>query len=303
MNASQELKKKLLVVSKTGVILQEILAVIAGTKPCFIMDLNEKRKRIIIREFPELSIECKQKIIVNRKITVCVLSKKKEIAKEAINFFTVARCNLQKTGELLGYPKCCIKSHFHFVKHGLQHYSPVVTYQSYQNSKQFNFLTNNILNFSTRLYTKEDYKKLDQYFLLNKRSPIPLTYLQFISHIPCSYNCQESIKIGKEIDALLKKYVPQIEKVVKYTLSKPILFFDLFKWIILDGYVRENILFYKKIIPPVSPTDFLLFSKIIRGNKIIIREKTIEIFKDNLSIYSYFKKDKKDGFILDFKEK
>ncbi len=302
MNTSQKLRKKLLNVSKTGVILQEILAVIAGIKPCFTMDLNEKRKRIIIREFPELSIECKQKIIANKQITVCALSKKKEIAKEAVNSLT-ARKDSEKIGKLLGYPECCIKNHSYFFQHNLQRYSPIVTYQSYQNSKQFNFLTNNLLNFSTRLYTKEDYEKLEQYLLLNKRFPIPIVYLQFISHIPCSYNCQKSIKTGKEINALLKKYAPEVEKVVTYTLSKPILFFDVFKWVILDGYVRKNTLFYKKVILPISPIDFSLLNKIIKGNKIVIKEKKIEILKNNSSLYSYLKKDKTDGFILDFKEK
>jgi len=302
MDASQKLKKELLNVSKSGVILQEILPVIAGVKPSFIMDLDEKRKRIILSEFPELNINCKQKIIVNKRKTVCAFSKKKRIAEETINSFVVGK-DPEKIGRLLGYPECCVKSHSYFFRHNLQHHSPIVVYQSYRNSKRLNFLTNNLLNFSSRLSNREDYRRLREYSILNEHFPIPLIYLQFISHIPCSYDCEESIKMGKEIDALLKKYTPEVEKVVKYTLSKPILFFDVLEWIIFDGYVRGNILFYKKVIPPISSIDFSLLNKITKGNKIIIREKKIEIFKDNLSIYSYFKKDKTDGFILDFKEK
>lgn len=302
MGISQQLKKAASNISKTDIIIQEILGVVAGIKPCFIKNLNEKESKLIIDKFPELSMEQVKGIgIENCCEIVYGISKKRQIAKQVINSF-LAEKNTMKTGSLLGYPECCVRNHFYFVKHNMQHQHPKVIYQSHKKSKKYSFLTNNLFNFTSRLNGKEDFRKQKRYFSLNKNFSIPIYYLQFISHIPCSYDCQESIKIGKKIRSLLKKYAPKIEKVVTYTLSKPVLFFNLFKWIIFEGYVKENTLFYKKVIPPISLIDFSLLNKIMRGNKIVTNRKRIKIFKDNLLLYSYSKKDETDGFILDFKE-
>lgn len=302
MNTSQQLKRAVSISPKTGLILQEVLGVIAGIKPCLIVGLTKKGRELITREFPELTLECRKKtIVVNRREMIYALSKKREMTKRVINSFVIEK-NPERTGELLGYPKCCIKNHLYFFERDMQYQHPRVVYQTHINSQKHSFLTNNLFNFSTRLEKKEDFERQGQYLSLNKNYPFHPFYLQFISHIPCSYDCQESIKIGKRIQLLLKEYAPEIEKVVTHTLSKPVLFFDLFKWVIFDGHVKENTLFYKKVIPPISLIDFSLLNKIMRGNKITASDSEIKISKDNLPLYSYFKQNKTDGFILDFKE-
>jgi len=42
--------------------------------------------------------------------------------------------------------------------------------------------------------------------------------------------------------------------------------------------------------------------KIKKGNKIIVADSKIEIFKDNSNLFTYQKKNEADGFILDFSE-
>jgi len=301
MTTSEQLKKAVLVSFKTGIILPEILAVLAGIRPCLTCGLTKKQKELITRVFPELTIECKKETIANRQIMVCAISKEKQTAKQVINSFVVEK-DPEKTGRLLGYPECCIRNHLYFFERNIQYQHPRIIHHSYKNSKKRNFLTNNLFNFSTRLKDKKDLKRQDKYLSSNKDYPFHPYYLQFISHIPCSYDCQESIKMGERIQLLLKEYAPDIEKVISFTLSKPVLFFDLFKWVILDGHIeRNNILFYKKVIPPISLINFSLLNKIRRGNKIIADDNKIEIFKDNLLLYSYQKKDLTDGFVLDFK--
>ena len=302
MNLSKQLKKAIIIVPKTNLILQEFLVVLGGEKPVLTVVFNNKSEKDLIKSnFPELAVICHYRIVDGKKENICAISKNKSLATETVDcIYEGKEHNL--IGQLLGYPECCIKNHLYFFQHNLQHCSPIVTYQSYQNSKQFNFLTNNLLNFSTRISNKGDYERFKRYYGLNKHFPIPLKYLQFISHIPCFYNCQESIKIGKKIRSLLREYAPKIEEVVTYTLSKPVLFFNLFKWVIFKGYVKENILFYKKVIPPISLIDSPLLNRIKEGNKILADDNKIEIFKDNLLLYFYSKKDKTDGFILDFKE-
>jgi hypothetical protein len=302
MNLSKQLKKTIIIVPKTNLILQEFLAVLAGRKPVLTLVFSNKSEKDLIKSnFPELAIICHYRIVDGKKENICAISKNKSLAAKTVNcIYKGKEHNL--IGQLLGYPECCIKNHSYFFQRNLQHSSPIVTYQSYQNSKQFNFLTNNLLNFSTRISNKEDFEKLRRYYGLNKNFPIPLKYLQFISHIPCSYNCRESIKLGKEVDGLLKKYIPNVEKIVRYTLSKPILFFDIFKLVIFDGYFEKGVLYYKKVIPPFFLLDNLLMKKIKDGNKIIVNKQKITIFKDNLKLFSYQKKNKTDGFILNFSE-
>ena len=100
----------------------------------------------------------------------------------------------------------------------------------------------------------------------------------------------------------MKKYAPKTEKIIRYTLSKPVLFFELFKLVVFDGYVKKNILYYKGIIPPYFLLKKSLMDKIKKGNKIIVTKNKVEIFKDNLNLFTYQKKNEADGFILDFKE-
>ncbi len=302
MAFSKELKEKIKKISQTSLILEEFLAVIDDIKPVLIMESHkEKEKKLIKSNFPELFLTCNHKFIAGKQINVYAISRVKSLAEQAIECF----CKKEDPylmGKLLGYPECCIKKYYFFLNHSLQYNSPLITRQSFKKTKNFNFLTNNLFNFSTRLNAKEDFNNFRQYYFLNKKFPIPIRQLQFISHVPCSYSCEKSIKIGKEIDCLLKEYDPRVEKIVKYTLSAPILFFDIFKLVVFDGYFKDSILYYKKIIPPLFLTDGLLMKEIKKGNKIIANEKEIKIFKNNFEIFSYRKKNEMDGFILDFSE-
>jgi len=204
-------------------------------------------------------------------------------------------------GKLLGYPQCCVNNYLSYMRQGFHHDFSLITHETYQSSKKFNFLVNNLLNFSTRV-SNEGAGDLMQYYQLNKNpsSSIPGHYFQFISHIPCSYDCPESIQIGGQIDLLLKKYAPKIEKEVKYTLSKPILFFDLFELIIFDGYVENGILEYNKILPPIFPVNKELLDNIKNGNRIAVSDREIKVFKNTLCLFTYRKKNIRDGFIIDF---
>ena len=303
MTISEELKKAVEFVPETSLVLSEFLAVIAGKKPVLAMTFHDKLQiRLIKSNFPDLAVFCSKRVWkVGKQQEVCAISRDKSLAKQAAEYLNLG---IEEQGQLLGYPKCCVKKHQYFSARGLALNSSLVTYQSYQNTKKCNFLTNNLFNFCSRLGAKkENFELLNKYHhLYYKKFPIPPWNLQFISHIPCSYDCKESIKIGKEIDSLLKEYAPKIEKIVKYTLSKPILFFDLFKLVIFDGYLKKGILYYKKIIPPFFLIDDLLMEKIKSGNRIIVDNKKIEILKDDSTLFIYQKKSEVDGFILDFSE-
>jgi len=303
MTISKQLEKATKLIPKTNLILQEFLAVMAGRKQVMITNFNSKSEEELIKSnFPELAIIYGKKNIAGAQRDICIISRNRSLAEKTMKCFCKGG-NYNLMGQFLDYPKCCINKYLYFSYHNQEYEFPLVTYKTCQNTKRYSFLTNNLFNFTSKIKTEKDFKKQAQYFTLNKDFPIPLFYLQFISHIPCSYDCKESIKIGKKIDSLLKKYAPETEKLVKYTLSKPVLFFDLFKLIVFDGYFKNNVLHYSKIIPPFFLVDNSLMKKIKKGNKIIVDKEEIKIFKDNLKIFFYKKKNKMNGFILNFGEK
>ncbi len=302
MNISSQLKKAANLIPRTRLVLQEFLAVLAEKKPAMIYAVESDDIKLIKNNFPQINIVCHDQIIWNKKIPICALSKDRSLAKKAINIFcSKSRGNFELLGDLMGYPKCCVQSHLKYCGQSKQLDFSLITHQTYKSSKKCNFLVNNLLNFSTRVGGKKSNDFL-QYLELNKNIAIPHRYFQFISHDPCRYDCQESIKIGKEINSLLKEYAPKIEKIVKYTLSKPILFFDLFKLVIFEGYFKKGVLYYQKIIPPFFSIDNSLMKKIENGNRIIVNNKKIKILKDDSTLFVYQKKSEADGFILDFSE-
>ncbi len=303
MTISGELKKGVELIPKTSLVLSEFLAVMAGKKPVLTIGFhNKSEKELIKSNFPNLTLFCSKIVLGGKQQEVCAISKNKSLAKQTVEYFCNGKHHLM--GSLLGYPECCIKKHLYFFYRKLQLNSPLVTYQSYRNTKKCNFLTNNLFNFSSRVGCKrEQLEPYDQYRSLNdKKFFIPSWNLQFISHIPCSYDCKESIRIGREIDSLLKEYAPDVEKIIRYTLSRPILFFELFKLVVFDGYLKEGILYYNEIIPPYFLLENPLMEKIKKGNKIIVTDSKVEIFKDNSNLFTYQKKNEADGFILDFSE-
>lgn len=302
MTIPEELKKVEELIPRTSLILPEFLAVVAGHKSTLSVTFrSQSEKKLVKFHFPKLAIICNNVLISGKRVNTCIISRNKSLAEQAIKCFYDDN---RKMGQLLGYPECCIEKYLQvFIPGRMNINSPIITYQSCRNTKKLNFLTNNLFNFSSRVgRKKKELTSHQQYFELNKDFPFFLQHLQFISHIPCSYGCKESIKIGEEIDSLLKEYAPNIEKIIRYTLSKPILFFNLFKLVVFDGYLKEGILYYNKLTPPYFLLENPLMEKIKKGNRIIVGDKEIRIFKDNLSLFTYKKKNEADGFILDFGE-
>jgi hypothetical protein len=301
MDISRKLKRAAEFAPKTSLVLSEFLAVVAGEKAVLAVTFpDESQVKLIKSKFPDLIVSCSKKVFFGKQ-QVCAVSKNKSLAKQTAEYLDLG---IEEQGKLLGYPKCCVEKHQNLCKNSLGLNSSLRIYQSYQGTKKCNFLTNNLFNFCSRLgKKKENFEFLNKYYHLNeKHFPIPLWDLQIISHIPCSYDCKASIKIGKKIDFLLKKYAPATEKIIRETLSRPVLFFDLFKLVLFDGYLKKNILYYKKIVPPYFLLENPLMKNIKNGNKIIVHDNKIEIFKNNLSLFIYQKKSKTDGFILDFSE-
>jgi hypothetical protein len=107
--------------------------------------------------------------------TYCIITKKIEYAQEYHVAFD--KGNHEKQGKLLGFPKCCTAF---FKKNWPEYFDPMPQ------------IAENSLNFISH-----DWGKL---YYPNTYSIPVLRYigLRIGFHIPCSFNCQESIKIANE---------------------------------------------------------------------------------------------------------
>jgi len=301
---SDNFKKAVKVIPDTNIQLQEFMALLAGIRPAIRhtakpMDLDK-----IKENFPELFCYLSNDYFGN-KTNACILAKDKKTLDIMIdNVFSKDHTHFKQVleGELLGYPDCCIKHHTKYVENKKIHDLDASIYDCFKNSKKCSPYINNLLSFSTRIRTEEDLEKRKQFDSLYSDRLLPNYSLTFISHMPCRFDCKKSIEIGKRVGVLLKKYCPKIEKSLISILSKPILYFSVFDLYIFDGYVRGQVLYYKKILPPYFPVDPLLLEKINEGNMIWANEKQIVVMKDNKTLYRYVKKREEDGFIVDFGE-
>lgn len=149
---------------------------------------DESQKNSIQSLFPKLKFRCSENRWLGSHL-VCAISKKESLAKEAAEYLSN---QIDKQGEMLGYPKCCTRQHMDLSIRGFGLNASVSIYESYRKSRKFSFLTNNILNFYSRLGKEENnFGNLRKYNNQNKSFPIPLMDIQFISHIPCRYDCEE----------------------------------------------------------------------------------------------------------------
>jgi len=197
-----------------------------------------------------------------------------------------------KFGKLLGYPDCCIKD---FIKNLDKEKD--YTILSYKNTKgKTSFFCNNIFNFDSKLDSKNTLKIFeDNYKLFNK-----FNNLFLIRHVPCSFDCKESIKIGKKTLEILKKEMPEFTEKIVNAIKRPILYFDYFNWIVFDGEVNGNELKYNQVLPHESLFQKHKIKKIKEGNKLVVSDNKIDIFKNNKILFEIKKEDKFKGIIFDF---
>jgi len=121
-----------------------------------------------------------------------------------------------------------------------------------------------------------------------------------IFHTPCSFNCSGSRKIGQTILRELKKEEPAYASTVEEILKKPVLFFDDFNWVVLNGKTinaKKGIVEYDSIAGPKSLYPTKEFEK---GNKIEVGESEITLFKDEKEIKKIKNKNKLGCVLLPF---
>lgn len=206
------------------------------------------------------------------------ISKSKKSAREAkqieYDIFLKKEISYKKPlrfARLMGYPKCCFDSWWEL--RGV--HSPAETGQvEYRASKrtegEFSFYLNNLI--------RGDY------------------YL--IAHHPCSYQCQPSIKYAKKVLGAIKAVDPLVAKKIVTLLKFPVIkFLKRGRYLrLIDGHLING----QSVIYRTCEGDESFIQKFIKGNKLQIEKDRIKIFRDNLLVGIYHKRNEFDGVIFPF---
>jgi len=287
---------------KYDVLLNEILGVAYGTKPSVLYALEDRTVEEFKQIFPNLYFlnggygsnpVDKQNHTPNYAIAKDETTAKDLIEAQNINDHI-------SLGRLLGYPECCIRNHYN---RSFSTGSKEMIIRSCENSKNFSYLLNNIFNFHSRLNdSKEHFDKFSIYGKQNAYVPRLISQLELISHIPCSYDCEDSIAIGEEARSLMQEYFPEETLRIEATLRKKILFFNMFEWIVFDGdVISKKELRYKDVVWPISLIDKNFILNLKKGNIIKLLEENVQVFNNDKHVYTFEHPLRDKGIILDFK--
>ncbi len=214
-----------------------------------------------------------------------------------ISFMRDDNENHVRVGNLLGYPECCSKS---YSEQSLK--SPELRvrdnyYEAVVNSKRFHPFNNNTFCF----YSKGDiYKGKERLDKKHDETFLNFEYPYFISHLPCSFDCKGSLEYGKKVYGALKAEDPDAAELMLSILSKPVLFFGPFDFIVFEGEADRKELYYRGILPPLSLIDDDKLAKFIDGDRLTVFDDEIKVFKGDKVIHTIEKREKEDGFIIPF---
>jgi hypothetical protein len=193
---------------------------------------NKLELKVIIREFRQIY---GQKL--ENSLTHAYYSLDKELCIEA--FDAEKRGDRQKFGQLLGYPECCIDNFIKNLVEGVDY-----TLLSLKNVRtKPSFYCNSLFVFDSKLNSFQMKTYFDNHKLL--RSPHKLF---LIRHVPCSFDCKHSIKIGKTTLKLLKNNSPDLAATIVNALKRPVLYWNYFEWVIFNGRQQGNTIKYDGIL-------------------------------------------------------
>ncbi len=184
-------------------------------------------------------------------------------------------------GRALGYPECCI-DFFRRYNNWFKYSNPSEAYKhtpKMQGKAVGSYYCNN--------------------FLMDK------TY-SFIHHIPCSYQCQSTIALGKKVEDAISAMEPNFIIEAKGMLKKPLLVFAEQHFIIFEGWLEregdEEIIHYRNaqyVTNPSRPEESMSIKQFLaKGDRITISAKEISI-KEGDDIIKAIRKNER-WFALDF---
>ena len=149
------------------------------------------------------------------------------------------------------------------------------------------FYCNNIFVFDSKLRSNDI-----GIFLKNTEifSNDDVRNLFLIRHVPCSFDCKESMKIGNITLKLLKNNFPDLTGKIVRVLKNPVLYWNYFEWIILNGRTKCDCIEYKELLDYKSLVEKQIKIMVENGNTIKITNEKMVISNNNVKIGEILRK-------------
>ncbi len=294
----------------------ELLSLVKGFKPLIFDKIKKDKKEDLAKIMKDIGVDYRfvdkesikidaANLLVDDTEFFIISKDPQRISEfEKVYFKEGGIDKFMNVGKLLGYPECCSCRYVERIQNKSKDIRVRDSYfQAVQDSEYFSPFCNSLFCFYGR--GNEDVAQ-NLSLIWAKNDPFIFSgsgQMFFISHAPCSFDCKESIEYGKNVYEILKENNPEIAEEMIKIFSKPILFFNMFEFIVLDGEADKKRASYKGISPPFLLINESIFQKVKEGNSLVVFDDRIEISKDGKKIHVIPKKEKEDGFLIPFSNK
>lgn len=253
--------------------LQSYLLLKSGSKPCIRMAISHQKPENIIMYSKKLGLHAlvkRFKSLYGKALEKPIHNAYFSLSMDtAIKAYESERNGDRKAlGEILGYPECCVDS---FINN-LTKPKPDFILHAYMNTSTYpRFCCNNLFVFDSKVGIE-----YPVYYEKNKEKMYNMEKLFLIRHVPCSYECKESIAIGNETLRLLKEHDQDFADRIVSALKRQVVYFDPYNFAVFDGNLRGDELAYKGFFQDLSLLDDSVLEKIRQGDRVrAAKEKTL----------------------------
>lgn len=267
---------KIFILQESGVYLQDTVALFYDLKPLLRTGISywkfvTFKKTLLKLGFKLLTME---QCGPNKENFNCIISKSEKKLKE----YRKAEKNMEMgrlddiSGKLFGYPHCCIEK---FTKNTSMNKSlPPMTLLNTKG--KLDFRLNYLYSFDSRQFNYEEFNRVTKGYLLSSNCLIP--------HIPCSFNCKESINYAQKLLDILKLEFPEYYEKLTSFFKKPILFFSDFVFFPLNGKMEGDTFRYKDFIKIHEHLPTKIVESLNKGNLIKREGDCLKVYKDSRCI-------------------
>ena len=276
---SKFLTRNFLKLYSCGIPLQEIVALHFNLRPLVRIGVSRQQLNILEKVCAELKFKLStmKSYGPNKNNPLLFMSKSEEKLKE---YHVLEEKYVKKQveslimGQYLGYPICCIKEFKKNTRREDRNNDPVHTLLNTKG--KLNFHLNYLYSFESRKFNYKEYNRISSSYQLNNMCLIP--------HIPCSFNCENSIKYAQKLLNIIEINFPMFYKKILFFLRKPILYFNDFMFFPLIGKIDNGSLIYHNFIKIHAELPIRIIKLLEKGNLIKEENNSLQIYKDGYYI-------------------
>ncbi len=180
-----------------------------------------------------------------------------------------------KLGLMLGYPECCIEN---FIGTNRVDF----TLKAFRKSRgRPSFYCNNLFVFDSKI-RKEHQRTYEKNAGLFNNPNVRDLFL--IRHVPCSYTCKRSMRIGSMTLEMLRLESPALASRIEKSLKTPVIYWDYFRWVVLDGHASGDEIRHSGSLDFDSLVDRGIRERIDESDTIKIDSDSLRLLKGKVHV-------------------